>query len=179
MDPNMMAQLQALIQGGQGGQMPGRPGPGQVPGQGGQGQDPRLQAMQQMMPTQSGPQQPMPQRPIPAQPRPMSELGAGFDPGDSTEQDMKGVQDEINRRAKGGETLGEAQGRGPQDRDALAPFTGNPDKDRQILLDDPTDGNIAAFMELYGEEELPDEMQDPDNADAPDYATPGREKKVK
>lgn len=44
--------------------------------------------------------------------------------------------------------------------------------DQAIVEQEPTDGNISAFIDAWGEENLPPSMRDPD-AEGDDYARPG------
>lgn len=53
--------------------------------------------------------------------------------------------------------------------DASQESEGPSKEELQELIDNPTDGNINSFIETYGREALPAEMQNPD-PDAPDYA---------
>lgn len=148
MNPNMIAQLQALMQGGQGGQMPGRPGPGQpVP-------DPRIQAMQQMMqhPGDANNDEAMVRdAPDHADSGENERFAAGQNQPSqepSTEEEIAMVQGNIDKQSK---------------VDApLLKFTGDVDQDRELLMHDPTDDNIDAFINEYGPDELPEEL-DPNN----------------
>lgn len=113
--------------------------------------DPRLAALMQMQQQQQGQGQPMPmpqqQQPMPM---PMSEPPPTI-PDQMTDEDMlNSVSDQM-----GG---AENEVRGEDMR-----------TDQAAVEAAPTDGNISAFVEMWGEENLPPSMKNPD-ADGDDYA---------
>lgn len=54
---------------------------------------------------------------------------------------------------------------GVSDKINGAEFSGDPERDKKMLMDDPSGTNIEAFIKIHGEENLPDDLQEPDVSD--------------
>jgi hypothetical protein len=54
---------------------------------------------------------------------------------------------------------------GVSDKIDGAQFSGDPESDKKMLMDDPSETNIEAFIKIHGEENLPDDLQEPDVSD--------------
>lgn len=57
---------------------------------------------------------------------------------------------------------------GVNDKIDGAQFSGDPESDKKMLMDDPSETNIEAFIKIHGEENLPDDLQEPDAMDPAD-----------
>lgn len=57
---------------------------------------------------------------------------------------------------------------GVSNRINQADFSGDPEKDKKMLIDDPSEDNINAFVKIHGKENLPDDLQEPDGDDPAD-----------
>lgn len=57
---------------------------------------------------------------------------------------------------------------GVSDKIDGAQFSGDPETDKKMLMDDPSETNIEAFIKIHGEENLPDDLQQPDAMDPAD-----------
>lgn len=54
---------------------------------------------------------------------------------------------------------------GVSNRINRAEFTGDLERDKRMLIADPSDTNVEEFVAMHGEENLPDDLQEPDVSD--------------
>lgn len=143
MPNDVLSKLQMLMgAGGSGGSAQPMPRPGV---------DPRVQALQQMQGPMQGMSMPAPSIPPPTASQPATRASQPSD-----EELLGDVSDQLNGPF-GGDTAG-----------AGSPFTGDYEKDVEILTQNPTDGNIRLFEEMHGKENMPEGFDSEPDADPDD-----------